>query len=339
MSRVVRFDACGGPEVLRIADETVRPPAAGEIQIRIEAIGLNRAEAAFRAGHYLEQPEFPARLGYEAAGVVAALGPGVAGFAIGDPVCVIPGFSMSRHGVYAELANVPATAVLARPAGLTAEAAAALWMAALTAYGGLIEAGGLCRGERVLITAPSSSVGLAAIQVARRLGATPIALTTSPAKREALLAAGAELVLVAGDGEAPAAALERLSGRAGVELVFDPIAGPGVEVLAAALAPQGRLVLYGNLSGAADATPFPFRLAVGRGLSLRGYLVFETIADRDCLRGAEAFIRDALAAGTLQPTIARRFAFTDIVAAHRYLESNQQVGKVVVSVGDRQSVS
>lgn len=331
MSRVVRFHACGGPEVLRLEDEAVPPPAAGEIQVRIEAIGLNRAEAAFRAGHYLEQPMFPSRLGYEAAGVVAALGGGVADFVPGEAVCIVPGFSMSRHGVYAELANVPATAVLKRPAGLAAEPAAALWMAALTAYGGLVEAGGLRWGERVLITAPSSSVGLAAIQVANCLGATPIALTGSPAKRAALLAAGASEVLVAGDTETPAAAIARLTDDEGVHLVFDPIAGPGVEALAATLAPQGRLVLYGNLSGAGEATPFPFRLAVGRGLALRGYLVFETLADPDRRAAAEAFIRQALGDGSLQPRIARRFALADIAEAHRYLESNQQIGKVVVT--------
>lgn len=335
MNRVVRFAAYGGPEVLRIAEEPLVAPAAGEIQVRIEALGLNRAEAAFRAGQYLEPAEFPSRLGYEAAGIVEALGAGVAGFEPGDAVCVIPAFSMARYGVYAEYANVPADAVLKRPDGLSAESAAALWMAYLTAYGGLVDIAQLGRGDRVVITAPSSSVGLAAIQIANFVGATPIAVTRSPDKEAALLAAGAHAVVSAPDDRVPVAAILAATGGQGARLVFDPVAGPAVPELAATLAPQGSLILYGNLSGAGEATPFPFRLAVGKGLSLRGYLVFEIIADPGRRQRAERFIREGLRLGAFRPTIARRFAFDDIVAAHRYLESNQQLGKVVVTTARR----
>jgi len=331
MSRVVRFHAYGGPEVLRIEDEPLPTPGPGEIQVRIEAIGLNRAEAAFRAGQYLESAEFPSRLGYEASGNVEALGPGVAGFLPGDAVCVIPAFSMTRYGVYAEFANVPANAVLRRPPELSAESAAALWMAYLTAYGALVDIAHLGRDDHVLITAPSSSVGLAAIQIANLLGARPIAITRSPEKHAALLVAGAHHVFSPAGDEALIAAVMTATNGKGANLVFDPVAGPGVHALAGTLAPQGNLVIYGNLSGAGEATPFPFRQAIGKGLNLRGYLVFEIIADTGRRQQAESFIREGVRLGALQPTIARRFAFDDIVAAHRYLESNQQLGKVVVS--------
>lgn len=333
MTRTVFFHACGGPEVLRIEDESVPAPGTGEIQVHIEAIGINRAEAAFRSGQYLEQPVFPSRLGYEAAGTVAALGPGVEGLAVGDAICIIPAFSMSRYGVYAERANVPAHAVRRRPAGLDAENGAALWMAALTAYGGLIEAGGLQRGGYVVITAPSSSVGLAAIQIANAIGAIPIALTTSRAKHAALLAAGARHVHTPEPGNFAATEAFVREATAGQEaqLVFDPIAGPGIENLASLLAPQGQLVIYGNLSGQGDATPFPFRHAVGKGLAVRGYLVFETIRDPARLQAAEGFIGQALANGAIHPVIDRCFALDEIAEAHRYLESNQQMGKVIVT--------
>lgn len=331
MSRAVRFDTYGGPEVLYIQEEAVLAPAAGELQVRIEAIGLNRAEAAFRAGHYLEPAQFPSRLGYEAAGFVEAVGAGVTGFRPGDAVCVIPAFSMTRYGVYAEHANVPADAVLKRPEGLAADAAAALWMAYLTAYGGLVEIAGLGPGEAVVITAPSSSVGLAAIQIANFVGATPIALTRSPDKRAALLAAGAHHVFSPEGDAPPIAAVLAATGGQGARLVFDPVAGPGIESLAAMLAPQGILVIYGNLSGAGERTPFPFRLAIGKGLTMRGYLVFELIADARRRQQAADFIGEGLRLGALRPTIDRHFAFDDIVAAHRYLESNQQLGKVIVS--------
>ena len=96
MAKVVRFHKVGGPEVLKIEEIDVPPPKKGEVQISIKAIGLNRAESMFRSGQYLEDPKLPAKLGYEAAGTVAAIGPGVQGFKVGDAVSVIPSFSLNR---------------------------------------------------------------------------------------------------------------------------------------------------------------------------------------------------------------------------------------------------
>ncbi|WP_018992928.1 zinc-dependent alcohol dehydrogenase family protein [Aromatoleum toluclasticum] len=331
MTRVVRFHEYGGPEVLRIEELEVGEPAAGELRVRIEAIGLNRAEAGFRSGHYIEKAKLPARLGYEAAGVVEALGSGVSGIEVGEAVCVIPGFSMNSYGVYAERAIVPAAAVVRRPAGLTTVEAAAVWMPYLTAYGALIDAVGVGKAEVVVITAASSSVGLAAIQIANSIGAVPIAVTRTRAKRGALLAAGAAHVVVSADQDIADEVMRLTEGR-GARMAFDPVGGPGVVALASALAPRGTLVLYGNLGGEADQTPFPFGLAVGRGLSLRGYLVFEVIHDPARRARAESFIREGLQTGALKPTVDRTFPLDDIVAAHRYLEGNQQLGKVVVTV-------
>lgn len=331
MTRVVRFHEYGGPEVLRIEELEVGEPAAGELRVRIEAIGLNRAEAGFRSGHYIEKAKLPARLGYEAAGVVEALGSGVSGIEVGEAVCVIPGFSMNSYGVYAERAIVPAAAVVRRPAGLTTVEAAAVWMPYLTAYGALIDAVGVGKAEAVVITAASSSVGLAAIQIANSIGAVPIAVTRTRAKRGALLAAGAAHVVVSADQDIADEVMRLTEGR-GARMAFDPVGGPGVVALASALAPRGTLVLYGNLGGEADQTPFPFGLAVGRGLSLRGYLVFEVIHDPARRARAESFIREGLQTGALKPTVDRTFPLDDIVAAHRYLEGNQQLGKVVVTV-------
>src|SRR6516225_2902002 len=138
MARVVRFHKIGGPEVLQIEDVSVLPPGKGEVQIKVKAIGLNRAESMFRRGQYLESPKFPARLGYEAAGAVSAVGPGVQGFKVGDTVSTIPSFSQNEYGVYGELANAPVRAVTSHPALLSWEAAAAVWMQYITAYGALI---------------------------------------------------------------------------------------------------------------------------------------------------------------------------------------------------------
>jgi NADPH:quinone reductase-like Zn-dependent oxidoreductase len=118
MARIVRFHQTGGPEVLKIEQLDVRPPGPGEVRISVKALGLNRAESMFRSGHYFEEPVFPARLGYEAAGTVEALGEGVAGFKVGDAVSTIPAFSQNQYGVYGDMAIVPAFAVAKHPASL-----------------------------------------------------------------------------------------------------------------------------------------------------------------------------------------------------------------------------
>ena len=172
MTRTVLFHELGGPEVMRLEDVEVGDPGPGEVRIRVDAIGLNRAEALFRSGHYIEPAKrFPARLGTEAAGVIEAVGSGVTGLRPGEPVSTVPAFSQNDYGVYADQAIVPAAAVLRRPEGLGAVDGAAVWMPYVTAYGALVEVGGLRAGDTVVLNAASSSVGLAAIQVADRVGA------------------------------------------------------------------------------------------------------------------------------------------------------------------------
>src|SRR5579863_5627502 len=177
MARIVRFHQHGGPEVLRIEDVDVPGPGPGEVQIRVKALGLNRAEALMRAGAYIETPELPSGLGLEAAGVVERVGEGVDGCAPGDAVSVIPPMSMARWPAYGELVTFPAGLIVRRPPSLSWEAAAAVWMSYLTAYGALIDIARLGREDFVVVTAASSSVGLAAIQIAKCVGATPIAVT------------------------------------------------------------------------------------------------------------------------------------------------------------------
>ena len=117
MSKVVRIHEQGAPEVMRLEDLEVGAPGAGELRLRIEAIGLNRSEAAFRAGQYPVKPKFPTLMGYEACGVIEALGDGVKDFKIGERVCVLPTYRLGEYGVYAESAIVPARSVLAAPPG------------------------------------------------------------------------------------------------------------------------------------------------------------------------------------------------------------------------------
>ncbi|WP_441235730.1 zinc-dependent alcohol dehydrogenase family protein [Bradyrhizobium sp. 930_D9_N1_4] len=329
MVRVVRFHQYGDPEVLRIETVDVAPPARGDVQIRVKALGLNRAEALLRRGTYIETATFPSGLGLEAAGLVEAVGEGVADFVAGDPVSIVPPLSMVRWPAYAELATFPANLVVKHPPALGFEVAAAVWMQYLTAYGALVDIAGLERGDVVAVTAASSSVGLAAIQIANRIGAVPVALTRTSAKRQALLDAGAAHV-VASDEEDISARLEQIAGSNGVRVVLDAVGGPAFEPLTVAMAPGGILIEYGGLSPA--PTPFPLGNVLSKSLTLRGYLVHEIIRDPARLARAKAYILDGLAEGSLKPIIARTFEFEDIVEAHRFLESNDQFGKIVVTI-------
>ena len=195
-AKVVRLHRVGGPEVLEIEDLPLEAPKAGEIRLRVQAIGLNRAEMLFRAGNYLEQPEFPSRIGVEAAGLVDAVGPDVTNVRVGESVSVAPGQSIGRYGTYGESAIVPAVSALHYPANLTPLQAASIWVQYLTSYFAFVDVGDLRPGQSVLVTAATGGAGLGAIQVARLLGATIIATTRSSAKRQSLLDAGAHHVIV-----------------------------------------------------------------------------------------------------------------------------------------------
>ena len=156
MPRVIRFHETGNADVLRIEDLPLAEPGEGEVRLKVEAISLNRAELMFRQGQYLEDPVFPSRLGYEAAGIVDAVGPGNGDIRIGDRVSTIPAFSMGEYGVYGESAIVPVHAVAPYPNHLSPAEGASIWMQYLTAYGALIDIGQLKQSDTVVITAASS---------------------------------------------------------------------------------------------------------------------------------------------------------------------------------------
>lgn len=328
-SRVVRFHEIGSADVLKIESMPISDPGEGEIRIKVQAIGLNRAEIMFREGQYLEVPEVPCRLGYEASGIVDAIGEGVSGFSIGDRVSTIPSFSQGKYGVYGEIAIVPATAVAHYPPNLSATEGTALWMQYLTAYGGLIEVGHLTADHVLLVTAASSSVGLAATQIAKHIGATVVAITRGNEKRQPLLDAGADHVIATNDADLVESVMSLTNGK-GANLAFDPIGGLMLSQLAEAATPGGTIIEYGALSP--EPTVYPLFAALGKGLTVRGYVLFEITTQPEKLAKAKQFIFDGLESGALSPVIDKSFEFKDIADAHRYMESNTQFGKIVVTV-------
>jgi NADPH:quinone reductase-like Zn-dependent oxidoreductase len=328
--KIVRFHKIGGPEVLQFDELPLPEPAQGEVRLRVKAIGLNRAEIMFRNGQYLETPVLPAKNGYEASGIVEAVGPGVDPGWIGKTASTVPGFfKLNSHGVYGEVAIVPEFALAEYPARLSYQEGTAIWMQYLTAYGGLIMLGHLTKGDFALITAASSSVGIAAIEIAKAEGATSIAVTRTAAKKAALLKLGADHVIVTNEEDLVARVNEITAGK-GARIIFDPIGGKIVEALAAAAAPKGIIFEYGAL--APEPTPYPLFTALSKFLTVRAYTLFEVAADPKEYAKARKYIYDHIAAGNFKPLIDKTFPFSEIADAHRYMESNAQIGKIVITV-------
>ena len=329
MARVVRFHETGGPEVLQIEEVEVPPPGKGEVQIRIQALGLNRAESMFRSGQYLEDPKLPARLRIRGGGNGCR------------DRCRGQGFQDRRRGQHhpqllperlrllrrpGERSGMP---VAHHPSSLSWVEAAAIWMQYMTAYGALIDIAGLKAADTVVIPAASSSVGLAAIQIANKVGATPIALTRGQSKRQALLDAGAAHVIATDEQDLVKEILAD-HGRQGCQDRLRP-----------GRRPDRRQARQGN---GPPRDPLPLRRAEHgadpaaavrpprQSLTIRGYVLMEITTDPARLERGKQFINEGLAEGSLKPIIAKTFPLEEIVEAHRYLESNQQIGKIVVTV-------
>ncbi|HHT0593576.1 TPA: zinc-dependent alcohol dehydrogenase family protein [Legionella anisa] len=327
--KIVRFHQTGGPEVLRLEEMLLPEPRKGEVRLRVHAIGLNRAEVMFRSGAYLVEPHFPSKIGYEASGVVEAVGPDVDKKMIGKTFSTVPCFDLGKYGVYGEVAIVPAYALAEYPERFSYVEGTSIWMQYLTAYGALIHYGKLAKNDFILITAASSSVGLASIQIARAQEAISIVTTRTSKKKAELLSLGADHVIVTNEENLPARVNEITKGK-GVNIVFDPIAGKGVETLAETLAPGGILFVYGNLS-MEPITPFPLFTALKKGISVRGYTLFEISTQPEARAKGEKYIFEKLQNNLFKPQIARTFSLGQIVDAHKYMESNEQIGKIVVT--------
>jgi len=328
MTKVVRIYRHGGPEELRFEDLDIGEPGAAEVRLKIEAIGLNRSEAAFRAGEYPVTPKFPTLIGYEGVGIVEALGAGVEGFRVGERVCVLPNFRLGEYGIYGERAIVPARSLLSPPPGLSPVEAASIWMQYFTALA-IIEIAHAAIGDYVIVRAASSSVGLAAIQLANWAGAVPIAATRTSAKAPALRQQGAKHVISTDETDL-VAEVQRITGGKGARIIFDPVGGPDIDKLALAAAEEGIIFIYGGLSG--KPTPYPHWPAALKGLSIRGWVASSIWNRPERFARNRELILQGLASGHLRPVIAKTFTFSQIVAAHRYLESNQQIGKIVVTL-------
>ena len=329
MSLTIKFTKAGGPEVLEFIEMDVPAPGPHEVRVEVKAIGINRADSMWRNDKYVESPIFPAGLGYDCAGIVDAVGKDVTGFVVGDVVSTIPAFSLNKYSTYGEVILVPDHAVVKHPESLSFVEAASVWMMFLTAYGALVFDAQVKAGEFVIVPAASSSVGLAAIQIANYAGATPIALTRTSDKKKQLHEVGAEHVIATQEQDVVAEVMRITNGN-GARVAFDPVGGPDFLKLISALTNQGIVYIYGALSE--DNTPIPVLEMIRKMPTVKGYSVRFVTGNDVRRKVAVEYVAKGLASGALKPVIDRIFKFDDMVEVHRYLENSGQFGKIVVTL-------
>ncbi len=340
--RSVVFTETGSLEVLKLADIPLPEPGPGQVRVKLTSVGLNRADALYRENKYFIKPVFTlsnevngnnataqkyCRIGLEGGGIVDKTGDGV-NLPIGQRVALLPltvdpiaQGALSEYGIY------NAEHLIDVPESIDDSISGAIWMKYLTAWGGMVANGNLQAGQVVTITAASSSVGIASIQLAKMLGATVIATSTSDDKLPELSAHGADCVINSKSDDYVDKVKAITDGK-GTDLVFDAVAGPGIRYLVQGSKRGGCIVIQGML----DRRPMDIHAGVlmKRLLTIKGFTLDTVVEDKPYLHRALDCIKTGLTQGKLIPCIAKKFPLADFPEAFRLLESNQHVGKIVV---------
>lgn len=339
--RAVYLERFGGPDVLTFGDRPAPSPKPGEALVRVRACGINHLDLWVRAGLQGLEPEMPHILGNDVVGEITELGAGVTHLAVGQKTLVNPTLSCGhctacangddnlcrsydvlgrrRNGGYAEVVSVPAANCLPYPENLSWEEAAAVPLVFLTAWHMLVTRAQVRPGEDVLVIGAGSGVGSAAVQIARLHGARVIATAGSTAKLERARALGAQETIDHAS-EDIAARARALTGKKGVDVVFEHVGGNVFEAAVAALARNGRLVTCGNTLGA--RATLDLNLLFGRHLTLLGSWM-----------GRRSDLNDALkhvASGVLKPVVDSVLPLAEARRAHERLEARDTFGKLVL---------
>lgn len=318
----------GGPEVLQPCTRPVPTPGSNEILIQVAAAGVNRPDALQRAGAYDPPPGASDLPGLEAAGRVAAIGPGVTRWAVGDAVtALLPG------GGYAEFVTTPADHALPIPKGYSWAQAAALCETFFTVWTNVFQRGALKSGETVLIHGGTSGIGTTAIQLANARGARVITTAGSAEKCAACLRLGAERAVNYRE-EDYVDAVKAFTGGRGVDLSLNMVGGDYLKRDIRALALDGRLVMIAFLSGPKvemNFAPIMTKRITVTGSTLRPQSIE---AKAQIARSLEAEVWPLLEAGTIAPVMDQSFALSQAAAAHARMEASQHIGKIVLDVAD-----
>jgi putative PIG3 family NAD(P)H quinone oxidoreductase len=323
--RAIVITAPGGPDVLHVTDRPMPAPGAHDVLVRVAAAGINRADLSQRRGHYPAPAGAPADIpGLEYAGVVETIGESVTRRAVGDRVMGIVG-----GGAYAEYVTAHEDETIAIPSHMSFDDAAAIPEAFITAHDALFTQSSLQRGETVLIHAVGSGVGTAAVQLCRHAGARVIGTARDASKLARASALGMDIGIDASSGSFATAVIDALGGNA-VDVVLELVGGDYVAEDLKVLASRGRLSLVGLIAGRSVALDLGMVLSKRitiRGTVMRARSLAEKIA---AARAFEAFALPLLESGAFVAVVDRVFEMEDASAAHAWMESNSNFGKVLL---------
>ncbi len=326
MMQYVDYGAGGGPEVLRLAQTQAPVAAQGEVLIKVAFAGVNRPDCAQRIGRYPPPPGASAIIGLEVAGHIAAVGPGVTRWKVGDAVC-----ALTPGGAYAQYCAAPAEHCLPIPAGMSLESAAALPETCFTVWDNVFTRASLQPGEHFLVHGGSSGIGMTAIQMAKAFGAHVMTTVGTAEKAAFCKMIGADLVVNYRDDDFVARAEEFSNGK-GVDVVLDMVGGSYLARDLQALAMDGRIALIAFMGGndaQIEITPILRKRATITGSTLRP----RTIAQKSAIaRELETKWWPKLNAGVGAPVVHRVFPWAQAAQAHALMESSAHTGKIVLAV-------
>ncbi|MDD1015182.1 zinc-dependent alcohol dehydrogenase family protein [Pseudomonas rubra] len=337
MSRMIRFHKFGPADVLKIEEQAQAQPAAGEVQIRVEAIGISWYDVLWRQNLAPSQARLPAGIGHEMAGVVTAVGEGVDDLAIGDKVASFPASSANEHPVYGEVIVMPRNALTRYPEILSPVEASVHYTPLLIAYFAFVDLARAKAGQTALITDASHCAGPAFVQLGKALGLKVFAATKEADQRDYLIKLGADKVIVTEEQDL-LMQINKYTDNRGVDMVLDGLGGPQMALLGDALAPRGSLVLYGLQGG--NQTPFPACAAFQKNIQFFVHCIGnftgkpelgisqDQVALQRALRDINQFTADKL----LTPLIIKTYPFDQVVAAHRYMDECPCGGRLVLDL-------
>lgn len=323
--RFIEMTGPGGPEVLRLAVGPVPEPGAQEVLIRVTAAGVNRPDVLQRVGSYPPPPGASPVLGLEVSGTIAALGPDLAEWRVGDAVC-----ALAPGGGYAEYCVAPAPHCLPVPKGLSPVDAAGLPETFFTVWTNVFDRGRLKPGESFLVHGGSSGIGTTAIQLARAFGARVFATAGSPEKCKICIELGAERAIDYKREDFTAVIKEATEGR-GVDVILDIVGGDYIEKNLRSLAVEGRLVQIAFLQGSKaslDLVHLMMRRQTITGSTLRP----RSVADKAAIaHSLHEKVWPLIEAKQVRPVIHRTFPLAEAAEAHRLMESSAHIGKIVLT--------
>ena len=318
---------------LELREVAVPSPAAGQLLVRVRACALNFPDVLLTRGQYQVRPPLPFTPGIELVGTVAALGPGVEGFAVGDRVLGMPKLP---YGALADYAVTSAATTFAAPAELDDAHASALYVAYQTGWFGLHRRAALQPGETLLVHAAAGGVGSAAVQLGRAAGARVVAVVVGPAKAEVAHRLGANEVVdrhQCPDLPALAAALRQACGPKGADVVYDPVGGDAFAASTKVVAFEGRILVVGFTSGVMAQAATNHALIKNYGVLGLHWDAYQTGAP-DLVRSAQQQIDRLVRSGDVQPLVSEQIGLGDVPDALERLASGRTTGRVVVHVGE-----